>query len=159
MYACKEKTMTTIAADLLPSAIQAMEMVAAAEVEKAREDLRRKVQADAKNKALLEQLSKPSGISDDEALKRAGDIINQAVKNGLTEVEVLRFPNALCTDRGRAINNGFGPGWENTLTGLPKEMYQFWHRYLRPRGYKIRIGYVDFPGGLPGDIGLTLKWG
>ena len=81
------------------------------------------------------------------------------MKNGLTEVEVLRFPNALCTDRGRAINNGFGPGWENTLTGLPKEMYQFWDRHLRPRGYKIRIGYVDFPGGLPGDIGLTLKWG
>ena len=151
--------MTTIAADLLPSAKQAMEMVAAAEAEKAREDLRLKEQADAKKKALLEELSKPSGISEDEALKRAAAIINQAVKNGLTEVEVLRFPNALCTDRGRAINNGFGPGWENTLTGLPKEMYQFWDRHLRPRGYKIRIGYIDFPGGLPGDIGLTLKWG
>ena len=123
--------MTTIAADLLPSAKQAMEMVAAAEAEKAREDLRLKEQADAKKKALVEELSKPSGISEDEALKRAAAIINQAVKNGLTEVEVLRFPNALCTDRGRAINNGFGPGWENTLTGLPKEMYQFWDRHLR----------------------------
>ena len=46
--------MTTIAADLLPSAKQAMEMVAAAEDEKAREDLRLKEQADAKKKALLE---------------------------------------------------------------------------------------------------------
>ena len=78
--------MTTIAAELLPSAKQAMEMVAAAEDEKAREDLRVKEQADAKNKALLEELSKPSGISEDEALKRAAAIINQAVKNGLTEV-------------------------------------------------------------------------
>jgi hypothetical protein len=152
-------TMTTITPDLLPSAKQAMEMVAAAEDEKFMEELRQKERADEKKKALLEELSKPSGISEDEALKRATAIINQAVKNGLTEVEVLRFPNALCTDRGRAINNGFGPGWENTLTGLPKEMYQFWDRHLRPRGYKIRIGYVDFPGGLPGDIGMTLKWG
>ena len=151
--------MTTIAADLLPSAKQAMEMVAAAEDEKAREELRQKEQADAKKKALLEQLSKSSGISEDEALKRAAAIINQAVKNGITEVEVLRFPNALCTDRGRAINNGLEPGWENTLTGLPKEMYEFWDRHLRPRGYKIRVGYIDFSGGVPGDIGLTLKWG
>ena len=139
--------MTTIAADLLPSAKQAMEMVAAAEAEKAREDLRRKEQADAKKKALLEQLSKPPGISDDEALKRASAIINQAVKNGLTEVEVLRFPNALCTDRGRAINNDLGPGWENTLTGLPKELFQFWQKYLKPRGYKIKFQIVDWPGG------------
>jgi hypothetical protein len=151
--------MTTIAADLLPSAKQAMEMLAAAEDEKAREELRQKEQADAKKKALLEQLSKSSGISEDEALKRAAAIINQAVKNGLTEVEVLRFPNALCTDRGRAINNDLEPGWENTLTGLPKEMYKFWDRHLRPRGYKIRVGYIDFSGGVPGDIGLTLKWG
>jgi hypothetical protein len=151
--------MTTIAADLLPSAKQAMEMLAAAEDEKAREELRQKEQADAKKKALLEQLSKSSGISEDEALKRAAALINQAVKNGLTEVEVLRFPNALCTDRGRAINNDLEPGWENTLTGLPKEMYKFWDRHLRPRGYKIRVGYIDFSGGVPGDIGLTLKWG
>jgi len=33
-------------------------------------------------------------------------------------VEVLRVPNALCTDRGRAINNSLEPGWENTLTGF-----------------------------------------
>ena len=119
--------MTTIAAELLPSAKQAMEMVAAAEDEKAREDLRLKEQADAKKKALLDELSKPSGISEDEALKRAAAIINQAVQNGLTEVEVLRFPNELCTDRGRAINQG-EPGWEKTLTGQPKELYDFWEK-------------------------------
>jgi len=151
--------MSTGSADLLPTAKQAMEMLAIAEGEKAEEELRQKKQAEAKKKALLEELSKSSGISEDEALKRAAAIISQAVKNGLTEVEVLRFPNALCTDRGRAINNDLEPGWEKTLTGLPKEMYEFWDRHLRPRGYKIRVGYIDFPGGVPGDIGLTLKWG
>ena len=49
--------------------------------------------------------------------------------------------------------------WENTLTGLPQEMYQFWDRHLRPLGYRIRVKVVDFSGGMPGDIGLTLKWG
>ena len=62
-------------------------------------------------------LSKPSGISEQEALKRATEIIQRAVKNGLTEVEAFRFPNALCTDNGRAIDM-MEPGWENTLTGL-----------------------------------------
>jgi hypothetical protein len=145
--------------NLLPTAKQATEKLALAEAEKARDALRQKEKAEAEKKALIDKLSKPSGISEDEALKRAAAIINQAVKNGLTEVEVLRFPNALCTDRGRAINNDLEPGWENTLTGLPKEMYKFWDRHLRPRGYKIRVGYIDFSGGVPGDIGLTLKWG
>ena len=100
---------------------------------------------------MIDKLLKPSGISEQEALKRAAGIVQRAVKNGLTEVEVFRFPNALCTDNGRAINM-MEPGWENTLTGLPKEMYSFWDRHLRPIGYKIRVQVVDFSSGVPGDI-------
>jgi hypothetical protein len=153
--------MSTTAGDissLLPTAKQAMEKLALAEAEKASEAMRQKERGNAEKKALLDRLSKPSGISDEEALERAAAIVNRAIKNGLTEVEVLRFPNALCTDHGRAINNDLEPGWENTLTGLPKEMYQFWDRQLRPRGYKVRFQVVDFSGGVPGDIGITLKW-
>ena len=144
---------------LLPTAKQAMEKLVVAEAEKAKDALRQKEKADAEKKALLERLSKPSGVSDKEALERAATIINRALTNGLTEVAVLHFPIALCTDRGRAINNGLEPGWENTLTGLPKEMYQFWDRQLRPLGYKIRVEVVDFSGGVPNEIGITLKWG
>lgn len=154
--------MSTTAAELLnplPTAKQAMEMLAQAEAEKAKEALRQKAKADAEKQALIDKLLKPSGISEQEALNRAAEIVQRAVKNGLTEVEVLRFPHALCTDHGRAINNGMEPGWENTLTGLPKEMYSFWDRHLRPIGYKIRAQVVDFSGGVPGDIGFTLKWG
>ena len=153
--------MSTTAAEFsntLPTAKQAKEMLALAEAEMASEALRQKKKADDEKKALIEQLSKPSGISKEEALKRAAEIVQRAVKNGLTEVEVFRFPNALCTDNGRAINM-MEPGWENTLTGLPKEMYSFWDRHLRPIGYKIRVQVVDFSGGVPGDIALTLKWG
>jgi hypothetical protein len=145
--------------NLLPTAKQVMEKVALAEAEKASEAMRQKAKADAEKKALVDRLTKPSGVSDEQALKRVATIIQRAVKNGLTEVEVIRFPNVLCTDRGRAINNNLEPGWENTLTGLPKEMYEFWERQLKPRGYKLRYQVVDFSGGVPGDIGITLKWG
>ena len=91
-------------------------------------------------------------------MQRAASIIQRAVNNGLTEVFVGRFPNTLCTDLGRAINQQ-EPGWENTLTGLPLEVYQFWAKYLKPRGYRLRVQIVDWPGGMPGDIGVTLAWG
>ena len=143
----------------LPSAKEATERLTLEKAKKVSEALRQKEKADAQKKALLDQLSKPSGISEQEAFKRAATIIERAVNNGLTEVEVFRFPNALCTDGGRAINNELEPGWENTLTGLPQEMYQFWDRHLRPLGYRIRVKVVDFSGGMPGDIGLTLKLG
>ena len=141
----------------LPTAQEAMEKLALAEAEKASAALRKQSDAEAEKKMLLEKLAKPSGVSDDEALRRVGIIIERAVSNGLTEVQVYRFPNALCTDHGRAINQQ-EQGWETTLTGLPKEMYQFWERELRPRGYKIRVQIVDFPDGMPGDVGITLKW-
>jgi hypothetical protein len=37
-------------------------------------------------------------------------------------------------------------------------MYEFWKRQLQPLGYKIRFQIVDFPGGMPGDVGITLRW-
>src|ERR1043166_3355293 len=145
--------------NLLPTAKQVMEKLALVEAEKASDAMRQKAKADAEKKALIDRLTKPSGVSDEEALKRVAAIVQRAVNNGLTEVEVIRFPNVLCTDRGRAINNELEPGWEKTLTGLPKEMYHFWDRQLRPRGYKVRFQGVDFSGGVPGAIGITLKWG
>jgi hypothetical protein len=156
------ETMSTTAAELsnlLPSAKQAMEKLAVAEAAKASDALRQKEKAEADKKALVEKLSKPSGVSEEEALKRAAAIIDRAIKNGLSQVEVFRFPNALCTDHGRAINNDLEPGWENTLTGVPKEMYRLWDKYLRPLGYKARFQVVDFSDGVPGNIAISLKWG
>ena len=144
--------------DLLPTAKQVMEKLALVEAEKASEAMRQKAKADAEKKALIDRLTKPSGVSDEEALKRVAAIVQRAVKNGLTEVEVIRFPNMLCTDHGRAINNYLEAGWEKTLTGLPKEMHLFWERQLKPRGYKVRFQVADFSGGVPGDIAITLKW-
>jgi len=150
--------MATSLDDLIPSAADNMKKIALAEAEKASAYVRKQEVEAAEKKALLERLDKPSGVSDEERLKRAAAIIKRAVDNGLTEVFVGRFPNELFTDRGRAINQQ-EPGWENTLTGLPKELFQFWHVHLRPRGYRLRFQIVDWPGGMPGDIGITLTWG
>ena len=150
--------MTTKPDVALPSANDIMQKIALAEAEKASEEARLRGQADAEKKALLDQLSKPSGVSDEEAISRAIRIIDHAAASGLTEVQVHRFPNQLCTDKGRAINQR-EPGWEKTLTGVPKEIYQLWEKYFRPRGYKLRVQIIDFPGGMPGDVGMTLSWG
>ena len=102
-----------------------MKKVALAEAEEAAKQARKLAEAEAEKQALLDHFKKPSGISDEEENRRAIKIIERAVSNGLTEVQVCRFPNNLCTDRGRAINQQ-EPGWETTLTGFPKEIYQLW---------------------------------
>ncbi len=144
--------------ELLPTAKDIQKQAALKEAEKAEEHARAVAAAEAEKHALLEELSKPSGMSEEEKIRRASNGIQRAVKNGLHEVQVYRFPNVLCTDTGRAINQQEA-GWEKTLTGIPKEMYQLWYDHLRPRGYKISYQIIDFPGGMPGDIGITLRWG
>jgi hypothetical protein len=144
--------------DLLPTAQEIQKQAARNEAEKADEFTRRLAAAEAEKQKLIEKLSKPSGLSEDEKVKLASTVIQRAVRNGLSEVQVYRFPNSLCTDRGRAINQ-MEAGWEKTLTGMAKEIYQLWVDYLQPRGYRIRYQVIDFPGGVPGDISIIISWG
>jgi hypothetical protein len=144
--------------DLLPTAKEIQRQAAVKKAEKADEYLRLKTAAEAEKRALIEKLSKPSGLSEDEKVKLASTVIQRAVRNGLSEVQVYRFPNTLCTDRGRAINQQ-EPGWEKTLTGIPQEIFQLWSDYLKPRGYRIQYQIVDFTGGMPGDVSIVIAWG
>ena len=112
----KEQSMASKPDELLPSASDFMTKLALAEAEEASKQAKKLAEAEAEKRALLDQFNKPSGLSDEEAIRRAVKIIERAVSNGLTEVQVHRFPNQLCTDRGRAINQQ-EPGWESTLTG------------------------------------------
>jgi hypothetical protein len=131
--------------------------IAIAQGEKASAAFKAKQAEEAEKEALLEKMRKPSGLSDEEIIERASVIVNRAVENGLTSVQVYRFPHTLCTDGGRAINQ-VEEGWENTLTGVPKEIYDFWQRQLKARGYHIRYEIIDYPGGMPGDVGIILSW-
>jgi hypothetical protein len=143
--------------DLIPSAQEIQKQAALKEAQKADEHAKRLAAAEAEKHALIDRLSKPSGLTEEEKVKLASTVIQRAVRNGLSEVQVYRFPNSLCTDKGRAINQ-MEKGWEETLSGIPKEIYQLWSDYLQPRGYRIRYQIVDFPGGMPGDIAITLSW-
>ena len=143
--------------DLIPSAKEIQKQAALKEAQRADEHAKRLAAAEAEKHALIDRLSKPSGMTEDEKVELASNVIQRAVRNGLTEVQVYRFPNSLCTDHGRAINQ-MEKGWEKTLTGIPKEIFQLWSDYLQPRGYRIRYQIVDFPGGVPGDISVTISW-
>jgi len=84
--------------------------------------------------------------------------LRAAAERGQTELMVMRFPNALCNDHGRAINNS-DPSWPDTLTGRPRQAYELWRDHLRPAGFRLSSLIIDWPGGLPGDVAFFLKWG
>ena len=144
--------------ELLPTAREIQKQAALQEAEKAEQYARRTAAAESEKRSLIERLSKPSGLTEDEKVKLASTVIQRAVRNGLSEVQVYRFPHTLCTDNGRAINQQ-EPGWEETLIGLPKELFLFWKTYLQPRGYRIKFQIAEWPDGVPGDFSITLAWG
>ncbi|MEM8555799.1 MAG: hypothetical protein AAGF71_13355 [Pseudomonadota bacterium] len=76
---------------------------------------------------------------------------------GRFSVPVMRFPAKLCTDHGRAVNNELD-GWEATLPGKAADFYCVWRDTLKPQGYRLHAWVVDFPDGMPGDVGLFLDW-
>src|SRR6266513_569276 len=119
--------------DLIPHAKQILKEAALKEAEKAEEYARLAAAVESEKRALIERLTRPSGKSEEEKVQLASTIIQRAVRNGLTALQVYRIPTSLCTARGRAINPP-EPGWENPLKGIPKEIYQIWADYLKPRG-------------------------
>jgi CBS domain-containing protein len=82
----------------------------------------------------------------------------QAAEHGAKEFLLLRFPREVLSDGGRTVN-ALEPDWPQTLRGEPAEIYRCWQRDLQPHGFGIAARVLDFPGGMPGDIGLFLIWG
>ncbi len=84
-------------------------------------------------------------------------IVAQAVRDGKMEALVYSFPSDFCSDSGRAINSG-QPDWPETLQGKAKELYDSFMKVAKPKGYRLKAMVINFPGGVPGDIGLFLNW-
>ena len=84
-------------------------------------------------------------------------LVMNAVKDGKFEALVYSFPSDLCTDSGRAINSG-DPQWTETLQGKAKEFYNRYVEFGRPQGFKLKAMIINFPGGMPGDVGFFLNW-
>lgn len=83
--------------------------------------------------------------------------IARAFENGDKEMMLFSFPSDLCADDGRRINNSV-EGWEDTLPGAARRVFEFWRDDLQQRGFLFTARVVTYPGGMPGDIGLFFSW-
>ena len=81
-----------------------------------------------------------------------------AAAKGERQCAILRFPAALCEDGGRAVNLP-DPDWPATLRGKAALTVLRWRDELKPAGFRLAAQVVSFPGGLPGDVELSLVWG
>lgn len=101
--------------------------------------------------------------------------IKVAFERGESELMLTSFPSSFCTDRGRAVNNvdaapinkpksgaapdGDGePEWLATLPKGARPVYEYWKANLKPGGFAFSARIINFPGGMPGDVGLFFSW-
>jgi hypothetical protein len=117
-----------------------------AEADKRRDEERRHLQEEFMNRQI-----QPDG----RARLRAA--LLGAAERGDNHLQVFTFPSEVCTDGGRAINNG-DPNWPTTLVGFAQRAYEFYKAELQPHGYRLRAEILNFPGGKPGDVAVTLSW-
>ena len=92
-----------------------------------------------------------------EVHTRVNNAIRRAAENGNRQVMILEFPASYCNDQGRRINN-LEPDWPESLEGFAKKAYQYYQKELKPLGFKVTAQILDYPGGMPGRVGLDLGW-
>jgi hypothetical protein len=92
-----------------------------------------------------------------EVIDRINRAVSIAAKDGHHRLQVVTFPVKFCSDGGRRINIA-DPEWPSTLEGFAKRAYDFFVKELRPLGYKLSAEIISFPGGMPGEAALVLKW-
>ena len=139
--------------------LSAGDLKAIMEKQKQHKDAEKKQQqkeADAAKQALIEEFKKPVEITE-EKVEEAVKKFLVAAENGLTEMVVFSFPAEVCTDHGRAINNAL-EGWQDTLVGKARSIYEAWQRYLKDKGFQLHARVLSFPRGMLGDIGLVVIW-
>jgi hypothetical protein len=90
-------------------------------------------------------------------IERINKAVRIAAEQGQHQVQVVTFPCSFCSDGGRRINIA-DPEWPSTLDGFAKRAYDYFQKELRPIGFKLHAEIISFPGGMPGDVGLFLKW-
>lgn len=139
----------------LPSAADLRNIIERKKKEKAAEELKKHTAAEEEKKhqeeILLARKLTPDFI--DLIMRRVHD----AAEGGTSEIMIGKFPSALCSDGGRKINAP-EESWPDTLRGIAREFFEFWEQNLKPRGFRLRVQILDFPGGKPGDVGAFLSW-
>jgi hypothetical protein len=139
------------------SAADLKRRMAEREAAKAAEELRRMREQEEQQKAVMAEFHKPPERTAEQLMQSIMQLVGKAADRGQSEVQVYRFPSDLCSDRGRRINNGEAD-WPQSLEGRPKLGYEFWRDHLQPLGFGLKAEVLDYPGGMPGDIGFFLTW-
>jgi len=142
--------------DIFMSVKELKAYVTEVEMAKAKQSLEAHARADKAKHDLLEQLKSDKPIGEDQ-LRAFMSRVRAAAESGANELLIGRFPSELCTDHGRAINMA-EPDWPETLVGLPRQGYLTWKEKLQPLGYKLSAQIVDWPEGVPGEVGMYLSW-
>ena len=143
--------------NLLPDARDVQRRAAAKDAEKADDYVRVLAEAELEKRALTERLGAASVLSEADKIRLTAAIIRRAAQSGLGEVQLYRFSDSLCADGGLAIRTKV-VGWEDTLKGVPREIYDIWADYLQPRGYRIRYIVNKLPGSLPENVSIVVSW-
>ena len=99
-------------------------------------------------------LRKQIGETERAVIKR---LVTKAAADGKYEALIYSFPSTFCTDSGRAINNNL-PGWQKTLQGNAKALLELFEEVAKPQGYGLKAMIINFPDGMPGDVGFFLTW-
>ena len=42
--------------------------------------------------------------------------------------------------------------------GSLRRAYDYYVKELTPRGFQLQVEIVDWPGGMPGDVGIFIGW-
>jgi CBS domain-containing protein len=125
------------------------------------EHLRRQRADEARRAQAQERQARTKELIDhhiaDESWQRLIHLARAAAEHGAREFLLLRFPNELTTDNGRAINVGEAD-WPASLRGEAAELHLRWKQDLRPLGFGLTARILEFPNGMPGDAGLFLSW-
>jgi hypothetical protein len=111
----------------------------------------------------------------DEIIQSGLDRIKRAFERGETELMFSSFPSSFCTDNGRAIisagvppinkpskeevaRQAEQPDWLLTLPSGVHQVFDYWKANLKPGGFKFEARIINYPGGMPGDVGLFFSW-
>lgn len=111
----------------------------------------------------------------DTIIRSGHDRIRHAFERGETELMFASFPSSFCTDGGRAIINAGAPPinkpseaelaaqsdepeWLASLPVGVRQVYDYWKTDLKSGGFGFSARIINYPGGMPGDVGLFFSW-
>lgn len=150
----------TLGDETFMSADELRDYMRQAELAKVSKELEAMDSAEKARREMIEKLSEPVDLTPEVLHDLAENLrhkVRLAVERNETEIMIMRFPHELCTDNGRALNNG-EETWPETLTGRPRQAYEIWRDHLKDANYKLKAMIVDWPNGMPGDVGMFLSW-